>query len=103
MDYSLRNALDGLISTGLMEKSVMVTYYDAKNDPANKPYRLPEDSVHLLNASIELYNKWVMDEIETPAMRSAAAVVAAHVIYDNRWCDHPRPVDGILLWIESQP
>ena len=101
MNYSLRDALDELIKTGLMEKSVMVTYHDAKD--AGKPYRLPEDSVHLLDASIELYNKWVMDEIETPAMRSAAAVVAAHVIYDNRWCDHPRPVDGILLWIESQP
>lgn len=99
MDFNLRNALDGLISTGLMEKSVMVTYYDARD--AGKPYRLPEDSEFLLDASIELYDKWVMDEIETPAMRGAAAVVTAHVIYDNRWCEHPNTVDDILIWIED--
>ena len=99
MNYSLRDALDGLIKTGLMEKSVMVTYHDAKG--AGKPYRLPEDSVHLLDASIELYNKWVMDEIETPAMSGAAAVVAAHTIANQDWCEHPCTVEGILIWIED--
>ena len=99
MNYSLRDALDGVIKTGLMEKSVMVTYLDAR--VTDKPYRLPEDSVHLLDASIKLYDSWVMEEIENPAMRGAAAVVAAHVITNHDWCDHPCTVEGILIWIED--
>jgi len=101
MNYSLRDALNGVIKTELMEKAVMMAYQDS-GGPA-KPYRLPEDSVHLLDAAIELYNSWIKEKIDDPAMRGAAAVVAAHTIARNDWCNYPCTctVEGVLIWIED--